>query len=244
MVIRPARTDWPPTDEEDGWLKEAETADRHLRIPMTIGSLNANAGAQRQGRLDAVREPETWSAIQGVTNPEGSAKEQIALLKPLLSHGDHYQVTKPYNESMNPYLLELLFQIFDRPLDYPTPQVHVYHGCIEGDPKVLAANIKTELHDHGVRDADQRVHIHFLREGKYRERVIIGSRLTDTGEAELLPAPRWGVAMSHVPGEGWGNQQEASTWSVLSIKGIMRHHDAIAKKYDGDRSQTFRLDLV
>ncbi len=56
-----------------------------------------------------------------------------------------------------------------------------------------------------------------------RERVILGCSMVDIGEEELRPKVRWGISMTHVPGEGDDDRKQPITRAMLNLREASEH---------------------
>ncbi|MCA9310383.1 MAG: hypothetical protein KDA21_04205 [Phycisphaerales bacterium] len=224
IVIRPAVTEWPG-DDEPPWIEEARGARSVEELTDILCSLATTNHAELEvSPLTSVTEPGYWRGSRQSLTPTGTMAEQAALLRPILVHSPTLILSLPYGNLRN-FAWELIESAFKRPQGFPMPSVHIYNETPGGDPEKTLGYFRTRYPDIA---RTGRVHWHFWPSNRecYRERVLLGSIERKPLNGETVPGARWGVAMTHCPGEGDDNSA-STTWSLQSRTGLLQHQDRL-----------------
>ncbi len=219
LVRRAPAQDWPG-DEEPGWGLEAAMAHRfeplHRILAQRIESVPDDAP---RAPLAAVMASDFWSVLHEEPPQFKTMADAVAPLRLILRHSDMLVLSMPY-ENCKAFAVECIRQACTRPSGARRPTVHIHR---EAPPHLEAtmASIRSEVVQ-VLNGAEVLVYFWPWRE-PYRERLVLGCRLADLGGGKHRPTVRWGVAMTHLWGEGDPAAEAPGTYSLLSTAAGMDH---------------------
>jgi hypothetical protein len=228
LTRRPPCCDWPG-EEELGWGKEA--ADSHAQEPLDLVVAQDVRSIPRLTPTVALTDalsPGFWTVLQQEDPAPASLAEDVARLRSILVHSECIVLSAPY-ASTTDFALECIRQAVQRPSGFQTPLIHVHQVLAAGSNPVTRTDwLRRQLPGIAGRSI---VKWWFWPDANmYRERVVLGGRLANLGGGKTKFAVRWGVAMTHVWGEGNPADAEPATCTLLSPSQAKRHADALDKR--------------